>query len=70
VRTLPVRGSEPSWAPGGDRLAFLAGEPDAQRIAVDTINADGAALRKLAGFDNYSVDYWGASSPTWSPDGR
>jgi Tol biopolymer transport system component len=70
VRTLPVRGSEPSWAPGGDRLTFLADEPDAQRTAVYTINADGTALRKLAEFDNYSVDYWGASSPTWSPDGR
>jgi Tol biopolymer transport system component len=70
VRTLPVRGSEPSWAPGGERLAFLADEPDAERTAVYTINADGAALRKLAEFDNYSVDLWGASSPTWSPDGR
>jgi len=27
-------------------------------------------LRKLAAFDNCSVDCWGASSPTWSPDGR
>jgi Tol biopolymer transport system component len=70
LRTLPVRGSEPSWAPGGDRFAFLADEPAGEKTAVYTIKTDGTALRKLAEFDNYSVDYWGASSPTWSPDGR
>jgi hypothetical protein len=29
------------------------------------INADGTAVRKLAEFDNYSVDCWGALD--WQP---
>ena len=70
VRTLPVRGSKASWAPGGARLAFLGKDEDPELTALYTIHADGTGLRKLAQFENYSVDYWGARSPTWSPDGR
>ena len=70
VRTLAVRGSQPSWAPGGDRLAFLGQGDDAEKTALYTIRADGTGLRKLRQFENYFVDYWGALSPTWSPNGR
>jgi TolB protein len=70
VRTLPVRGSQPSWAPGGDRLAFLGRGEDAEKTALYTIRADGTDLQRLRQFENYYVDYWGAASPTWSPDGR
>jgi dipeptidyl aminopeptidase/acylaminoacyl peptidase len=70
VRTLPVRGSQPSWAPGGDRLAFLGKGDGPQKTALYTARADGTGLRKLAQFRNYFVDDWGALSPTWSPNGR
>jgi Tol biopolymer transport system component len=70
MRTLPVRGSEPSWAPGGARLAFLGKTEDPELTALYTIHADGTGLRELAQFENDHVDYWGAGSPTWSPDGR
>ena len=70
MRTLAASGSEPSWAPGGNRLAFLSENIKAERTALQTIHADGTGLVKLRQFYSYSVSYWGASSPTWSPDGR
>jgi WD40-like Beta Propeller Repeat len=70
MRTVAAIGSEPSWAPGGNRLAFLSESTNAPRTALNTIHADGTGLLKLRQFDNYSVGNWGALSPTWSPDGR
>jgi|Tabmets5t2r1_1033131.scaffolds.fasta_scaffold01996_4 Tol biopolymer transport system component len=79
VRTLPVRGGQPSWAPGGDRLAFIAldedskrADPGSERKALFTIRADGTGLKKLwAGTrEDQDSPYGGFSSPTWSPDGR
>ena len=70
MRTLAPRSSEPSWAPGGNRLAFLSENRNAERTALHTIHADGTGLVKLRQFYSYGVSYWGASSPTWSPDGR
>ena len=73
VRTLPVRGFSPSWAPGGNRLAFVGEEeePQSARTALYTIHADGTGLRKVWQFeDQYSHLYAGVSSPVWSPDGR
>jgi dipeptidyl aminopeptidase/acylaminoacyl peptidase len=70
VRRLPVRGIEPSWAPDGNRLAFVGKDEDAEGKALYTVNADGSGLQKLVEFEDYGVTYWGALSPTWSPDGR
>jgi dipeptidyl aminopeptidase/acylaminoacyl peptidase len=69
VRTLPVRGRQPTWAPGGNRLAFVGqGEP-ATTTALYTIHADGTGLRRVWQSENryYPDD---VSSPIWSPDGR
>jgi Tol biopolymer transport system component len=70
MRTLAARSSEPSWAPGGNRLAFLSEDRNAERTALHTIHADGTGLVKLRQFYSYGVPYWGALSPTWSPNGR
>jgi Tol biopolymer transport system component len=74
VRTLPVRGSEPSWAPRGNRLAFVGEEEEpqtAEGTALYTIHADGTSLRKIWEFeDQYAGRFAGVSSPVWSPDGR
>jgi Tol biopolymer transport system component len=70
VRTLSVRGRQPSWAPGGARLAFLGKGEHPGLTALNTVHARGTGLRQLAQFENYFVDFWGALSPTWSPDGR
>jgi Tol biopolymer transport system component len=72
VRTLPVRGSEPSWAPRGNRLAFVGedDEPESDETALYTIHADGTGLRKVwEPKDRYSST-GGVNSPVWSPDGR
>jgi Tol biopolymer transport system component len=70
VRTLPVRGSQPSWAPGGNRLAFVGEDEDAQSRALYTIHADGTGLQKVWEFKGYYEEYFTFESPTWSPDGR
>jgi dipeptidyl aminopeptidase/acylaminoacyl peptidase len=70
VRTLPVRGNQPSWAPGGNRLAFVGEDDDASGSALYTIHADGTGLQKVWEFKGEYEQYFPAESPTWSPDGR
>lgn len=70
VRTLPVRGSQPSWAPGGNRLAFVGQGEDAQSKALYTIHADGTELQKVWEFKDEYEEWFPTESPTWSPDGR
>ena len=67
-----MRGGQPSWAPGGNRLAFVGEVEDSesQRTALYTIHADGTGLRKVWQFKNQDAFYEGVLSPTWSPDGR
>ena len=70
VRTLPVPGSQPSWAPGGNRLAFVGQDDDTAGSALYTIYADGTRLQKVWEFKGSYEQYFPAESPTWSPDGR
>jgi Tol biopolymer transport system component len=50
----------PAWSPDGTRIAFVAGDPNAE---IYVMNADGSARKRLTnnpGEDNF---------PAWSPDG-
>jgi WD40 repeat protein len=53
-------GYSPSWAPGGERLAFVR----RGGRAIATVSANGGPLRTI--FQTKS----GVSSPVWSPDGK
>ena len=70
VRTLPVRGNQPSWAPGGKRLAFVGEENSPEGKSLYTVHADGTGLQKVWEFQGFYEEYFPAESPTWSPDGR
>jgi Tol biopolymer transport system component len=48
---LPVEGSEPSWSPDGQRLAFSHG------YSIFTVKADGSDIQELGP----------GNAPTWWP---
>jgi Tol biopolymer transport system component len=70
VRTLPVSGGTPTWAPRGNRLAFVGTVPAARSPALYTINADGSRLRQVWQSPTPKEEFTGPLSPAWSPDGR
>ncbi|MCX6023728.1 MAG: hypothetical protein NTZ05_18755 [Chloroflexi bacterium] len=57
----PVRGSQPSMSPDGQRIAFMSDRDGDSEIFV--VNADGSDVRRLT--NHPAAD----SSPAWSPDG-
>ena len=67
IRTVTATGSEPSWAPSGDRLAFTDYDVAANRFALYVVNADGSGLRKLWTGQRGDTQ---PVSPVWAPDGR
>jgi dipeptidyl aminopeptidase/acylaminoacyl peptidase len=77
ILNLGVKGASPSWAPSGERLAFI-GDPEAGAPGetLRTINADGSGLRTLwrvtrrEWVDDPQGEYARPVSPKWSPDGR
>ena len=58
---LPNNSSLPSWAPGGERLAFRSNESGT--FYIYTVNIDGSDLRQLTFGSSENHD------PAWSPDG-
>jgi Tol biopolymer transport system component len=69
-RTLRVAGVDPSWAPGGNRLAFVQVDQEKSTRALYTIRADGTGLRELWESHDPNGQFAGAFSPSWSPDGQ
>jgi Tol biopolymer transport system component len=68
IRDLGVRGSGPSWAPSGDRLAFSKYN---DRLGLYVINADGTGLRRIwAAKQDSDSQPVVPSEAAWSPDGR
>jgi Tol biopolymer transport system component len=65
-------GREPAWSPDGRQIAFTgnAGSSGLSVFEGDAViyvmNADGSGRRQLT----HPTSYYGASQPTWSPDGR
>jgi TolB protein len=57
----PGEGFLPSWAPSGDKIAFVTGRDGNQEIYV--MNADGTGQTRLT--TNAAID----THPAWSPDG-
>jgi Tol biopolymer transport system component len=68
---LGVIGGDPSWAPSGNRLAFV-GQPEGadEGATLRTINSDGSGLRTLWNANDRATPYAGPLAPTWSPDER
>jgi Tol biopolymer transport system component len=78
-----TRVGEPTWAPGGNEIAFLRvsfglfedfhpPECGLVNVALDVVGVDGTGHRRLDESGD-GVDAWGAgafSSPDWSPTGR
>lgn len=64
--TPGVRDGQPSWAPDGTRLAFVADSVEAaSRLCVT--NPDGTTVQDLLAGD--PTEYRGLADPAWSPDG-
>jgi hypothetical protein len=55
-----TQGSDPSWSPSGQRIAFGRGVSGTQTVHVWSVNADGTDEQQLAE----------GGRPAWSPDGR
>jgi len=53
----------PSWSPGGDRLA-LARSVASDRVEVHVVTRTGRTLRRVG------TEWFRATEPAWSPDGR
>ena len=56
------RGSDPTWSPDGQRIAFTSYRDRNHEIYV--MNADGSGVARLT--DNDAADW----DPAWSPDGQ
>jgi TolB protein len=66
-RLGPTRGVqlEPSWAPDGNRLAFVVYDVDESgRAAIHVVTRNGSGLRRITQWTFETGD------PAWSPDGR
>jgi Tol biopolymer transport system component len=62
--------ANPSWSPGGDRVAFsvitqkAVGQGLVQTMAIWTVGADGKGVRRITSGNVQDA------APSWSPDGR
>jgi dipeptidyl aminopeptidase/acylaminoacyl peptidase len=56
--------TDPTWSPGGDRLAFVSSRGETGRAQVWVAPADGGEAEPVTGVAG------GASSLSWCPDGR
>lgn len=67
---LPIEGNEPAWSPDGTRIAFQSNR-DTDLLQIYLVRSDGTGLRRLT--DDRAPtgeNRVGATTPTWSPDGR
>lgn len=55
----------PTWAPGGNRIAFHTTRPDGEPTVIASIRADGSHRRIIAEHDEFDLAH-----PTWSPNGE
>ncbi len=64
IYTGPDGGADPTWAPDGQRIAFVSGASAAGNVRLCVIDADGKNRRCL--LENFGS----IAEPDWSPDGN